>query len=450
MVDASGSRIVLQPRTHAPRVPVVLLGVVLSVVMMRSSAAQQSIDSAFAWDIDASVESIAAGDPLPAATAEVDRLVRIALQQHPELSGAEADVGREAGLRFQSTRRPNPSIGYSASEVGNEGRAGQQGMYVSQEWVTAGRLGLAGQVGAWRTRAAAQRLDLTRLRLTSRVQGQYWMLVAARHRVTLLGELEELLEDGVRINQSLREAAEVGLGPVLQARLEKSQVSVAKRQAEADLNARTSALAATLGLPIDAVRDVGSDPWPAPLSLEELDAVQPWAASPELGEAQALIEAARWNLRLAQSQTLANVESSASIQHDAATDDVVFGLQIGMAIPVHDRKRGLIRAAHAELAQSEAQYARRYRDLQTRWAEGVGNYRSALEMVRSIEQELLGLAEERLTIARRAHQQGELDYLDLLTAQRSFLVIRQTALDAHQQAAVAAVRLNTLLVDASR
>src|SRR5690606_10496968 len=180
------------------------------------------------------------------------------------------------------------------------GRSGQQGLYLSQEWVTQDRLALAGQVGAWRTRAAAERLNQSRLRLTARVLTQYWALAAARHRVALLGELEDLLQDGVRVNQSLLEAAEVGRGPVLQAQLEKNQVSVARRQAEADLNARTAALATSVGLSITEVQAIPSDPWPEILSAEELAACEHWAASPELTEAQGLIEAARWNLRLAQ------------------------------------------------------------------------------------------------------------------------------------------------------
>lgn len=385
--------------------------------------------------------------PTAARRSEADRLVELALAQHPALAAAEAEIRREAGQRFQSTRKPNPMVGYVGSEIGNEGRSGQQGLYLSQEWVTQDRLALVGQVGAWRTRAAAERLNQTRLRLTSRVLTQYWALTAARHRVALLGELEELLLDGVRVNQALLEAAEVGRGPVLQAQLEKNQVSVARRQAEAELNARTAALAATVGLSTADVQAIASDPWPAVLSPEELSAMEHWAASPELAEAQAQIEAARWNLRQAQTQIISNVDSYASVQHDAATGDVVVGLQLGMALPVHDRKSGLIRAAHAELAQSEAEYARRYRDLQTRWADAVGEYRSAVEMVTAVEQDLLGLAEERLAVARRGHQQGELDYLELLTAQRSFLAVRQSALDARQQAAAAAIRLHTLVAE---
>ncbi len=444
----------LRKATNTSRRPTwrwILSGLVLpgmlNVGSSGTAAAQAPAADVAAWEIQPPVEWVIPAEVDAVGQSEAKRLVQLALAQHPALAAAEAEIGRESGQRYQSTRKPNPSVGYVASEMGNEGRAGQQGLYLSQEWVTADRLALAGQVGAWRTRAAAERLALTRLRLTSRVLTQYWTLTAARHRVALLSELEELLQDGVRVNQSLLEAAEVGRGPVLQAQLEKSQVSVAKRQAEADLNARTSALAATVGLSTDEVRAIASDPWPEVLSMDELAAIELWAASPELAEAQALIEAARWNLRLAQTQIISNVDSFASVQHDSATGDVVVGLQLGMALPVHDRKSGLIRAAHAELAQSEAEYARRYRDLQTRWAEAVGEYRSAVEMVAAVEQELLGLAEERLAVARRGHQQGELDYLELLTAQRSFLAIRQSALDARQQAAAAAVRLHTLVAE---
>lgn len=376
---------------------------------------------------------------------QAERLTQLAVDQHPELAFSQSDVARQAGLRLQATRKPNPWFGYSASEVGNEGRAGQQGLYLSQEWVTAGKLELAGQEGAWQTRAASERVAQARLRLAARVESQYWLMVAARHRVTLLNQLEELLQDGVKTNEALRSAEEVGLGPVLQAKLEKNQVAVAKRQAEADLRARTGGLAATVGVPYDFVEQIPSDPWPTMPAPEQVQASNDWQSSPLLAESQALAEAARWNLRLAQVQIISNVDSSASVQHDAVTDNVVVGLQVGMAIPVHDRKTGLVRAARAEVAQNEAEYSRRYRDLQNRWADAVGQYRSAVEMVNAIEQDLLALAEQRLDLARQAFQQGEADYLELLTAQRSFLAIRQSALDARQQATMAAISIRYLV-----
>lgn len=397
-------------------------------------------------------------DEVLAPPSQLERLIEFTLMQHPDLAGARAEINREAGLRFQSTRKPNPWVGYSASEVGNDGFGGQQGFYVAQEWVTAGKLTLADNVGNWKTRAAQQRSEVTLLRVSQRVGTQYWEMVAARHRVELLQQLENLLEESVRTTQALQQAAEVERGTVLQAQLEKGQVMAARRQAEANLRASTSALAATVGMDVSFIANVPSDPWPEPSTPADVGnampgewaETQPYINSPELQETQALVEVARWELRLAETQIVSNVDSFASVQRDLATDDTIVGIQVGMALPLLDRKTGLVRAARAEVARSEAEHARRYRDLQARWVLALGDYQAAWEVVREIEEGLLRLAEERLDLARRAHEQGELGYLDLLTAQRSFLAIRQTSLDARQQAAIASVRLETLAVEERR
>ncbi|TVQ00196.1 MAG: TolC family protein [Planctomycetaceae bacterium] len=403
-------------------------------------------------------ESVPAPPSIGEATSgpsQLDRLTEFAIMQHPELAGARARVSQEAGLRFQATRKPNPWLGYSATEIGNEGRGGQQGLFVAQEWVTAGKLGLADQVGHWKTRAAQERAEVARLRVGLRVGTQYWSLVAARHRVELLRQLEGLLEDAVRINRSLQEAAEIERGTLLQAQLEKGQITAALRQAQAGLRARSAALAATLGTDVAFVEGVPSDPWPEPSLPDDSESPQlgfriddqPYATSPELMVAQAVLETARWDLRLAETQVVSNVDSYAAVQRDLVTDHTIVSVQVGMALPLHDRKSGLIRAARAEIARAEADYARTYRHLQSRWADAVGEYRAAWELVLEIEQQLLRLAEERLELARRAHGQGELEYLELLTAQRSFLAIRQAAIDARQQAAIASVRLTQLVVE---
>jgi outer membrane protein TolC len=283
------------------------------------------------------------------------------------------------------------------------------------------------------------------------------MMVAARRRVELLTELEALLQDAVRVNQSLEEAAEVDRGTVLQAQLEKGQVVASKRQAEADLRARSAALAATLGVDVPFIAGIASDPWPEPRTLMsssdsgslDLMVGEPYLASPELTEAHALIEAARCELRLAETQIISNVDSYASVQQDTSTNDTIVSMQIGMALPVHDRKTGLVRAARAELTKLESEFARRERDLAARWAAATGEYQSAWELVRAIEEELLTTAQQRYELARRAQQQGEINYLELLLAQRSFLAVREAALEARQQAAIAAVQLEALVVQDS-
>jgi outer membrane protein, heavy metal efflux system len=375
------------------------------------------------------------------------QLVSWAVDQHPVIRAAQADLQRERGLRFQNTRAPNPSIGYVGSEIGNEGAGGQQGIFLSRQWITAGKRELADAIGRWQILAASQRLQLAQLRVTATTQRMYWNLVTARHRVELLGQLEQLLAEGLRINEALREASEVGLGAVLQAQLELQQVQLAGEQARVELQGQTDSLAAWLEVEPTWIEQVPSDPWPAPLNPDSLRQEQPWLQSPHLAEARAIIEAARHNLLLAQSQVRSNIDSFASLQHDAMTGDVITGIQVGAAVPLRDRKQGLIQAAQAEAMRAEAEYDRIRRQLASRWARTVASYRSAEILVNRIDQQLLDLARRRLDLAQQAYQQGELDYLELLTAQRSFLAIQQNLLDARQQKVLAAVELESLLVD---
>lgn len=422
---------------------------------------------------------------VPTADDPVASLLAVAFAQHPELSAADAGVQREAGERHQATRWPNPVIGYMASEIGQQGRAGQQGVYWSQEWITAGKLGWADQIGQWRVVAATADLEVQRLRLARRVQAQYWSLVAARQRVALLTQLEEVLSEAVRTNEALLQAEEIGRGTLLQARLELAQIVAAKRQANIDLQAKTEVLASTLNVSPDFFAQVADAPWPTTLpttwptpassSDDALRAVSmqedasaavelegaigfseptdsqgiPTAAgaqvaSPELAAARARWEAARCAIRLAEVQIVPNVSSQAAVQHDALSNDVIVSLQMGVALPLTDRKVGLVQAARAAATEAQAQYEATERLLLARLASANGQYAAARALVESIEAELLPLAADRLALARQAHQQGEIDYLELLTAQRSFLDLQQTALATREQAAEAYVRLVTL------
>lgn len=401
------------------------------------------------------------------ADRQVDRVVQYVLNRHPEIQEKEAEIRRQWGLRNQATRRPNPIFGYVGNEINVEGKAGQQGMFLTQEFVTAGKLEIACEIGTWRMRAANEELEVAKLRLAQRVQRQYWSVVAARKRVRLQSQLEELLKQAIEINETLLAAGEGTRGTLLQAKLEQSQVAVARKQAEIDLRAKTVALSTTLGVDPDWINEIGEDPWPewdveswhSPFDTasghhqaEYLVSIDPQPdlqvlLSPELSQLRAEIEASRWEVVLARSQIVGNIHSTTTVQYEDITNDVILGFQVGAALPIRDRKIGLIQAAESVVAQQQATLQSRLRDLEIRWTRALQNYKSAQEMTVTINQELLALAEERLKLANQAYREGEIDYLDLLTAQRSYISVQQTALDAHEQAAQAWAILQTLAVE---
>ena len=83
------------------------------------------------------------------------------------------------GEWLQVGLRPNPQIGYVGDEIGDEGRAGMQGGFVSQEFVTAGKLGLSRAVALREVSAAEQRLERTRRQVVTTVRMYYYELLAA-------------------------------------------------------------------------------------------------------------------------------------------------------------------------------------------------------------------------------------------------------------------------------
>src|SRR5262249_26723439 len=71
-------------------------------------------------------------------------LERIALQRNPTLVQAAARIDMSRGKALQAGLYPNPTIGYSAEQIGAQGTAGEfQGGFIQQEIVTAGKLRLS-------------------------------------------------------------------------------------------------------------------------------------------------------------------------------------------------------------------------------------------------------------------------------------------------------------------
>src|SRR5690606_4436275 len=76
------------------------------------------------------------------------QLEQIALENNPTLAQSQAHVSAGHGRELQAGLYPNPTLGYLGSEIGNDGRAGQQGAYFEQEFVRGGKLGLSQDVVA--------------------------------------------------------------------------------------------------------------------------------------------------------------------------------------------------------------------------------------------------------------------------------------------------------------
>lgn len=369
-------------------------------------------------------------EPLPLPAPEIDSPESVAFtlehleelaNNHPAIGEASARVRAARGKAIQAGLYPNPVFGYLGTEIGNDGRAGQQGGFLEQEYVTSGKLTYAQEAACWEVKRTEQELALAQRRVMTEVRMRYFEAIIAQRTVTVVGELRDAAEQSLKLTEDRKSAQEVSDVDVLQSRFEAEGARLLAVQTDTELVGARRRLEAALGgmslsdLPI--ADDENTEP--APFSWDEAWA-QVQSASPELAAARVDTERARWELRYQTALRIPNVTFQTSVQDDHATGNVIAGGVIAMPIPFYNCNEGNIERARGELLASQRAVGRLEAELQGRLAEVFREYQTALQQADRYKEQMLPDADKAFQLVRIAYGSGEVDYLRLLTAQQNY------------------------------
>ena len=364
--------------------------------------------------------------PLPSpeqvqGTLSLADIEEIAQIHNPTLAQAQAAIAGAEGRYIQGGLYPNPQVGYQASEVGNDGKAGQQGAYVSQTFVTGGKLELNQHTAAHEIEARQQNLEAQRQRVLTSVRVGFYDVLNAQRAVTLSEQLLKISEEGVKTAQALFDAKQAGRVDLLQAKIELNSARVLLRNATNRQTAAWQQLAAVVGQPDRPLERVVGELEPA---LDELgtDAVMAriMSASPELQAAKAEVQRARAAMRRAEVEPIPDIQTQTGVQYDYSTQFAVVGLQVGVNLPIFDRNEGNIQTAYAEMIAADREVERLQLDLKNRLAVVMEDYQNATYEVERYSTEILPDAKDSLELITAGYTQGEFDYNRLLLAQRTY------------------------------
>jgi outer membrane protein, heavy metal efflux system len=355
----------------------------------------------------------------PALT--LPELERIALESNPSLMQLAAVVEKARGIHEQVGLYPNPSVGYSASEVGNEGKAGQQGGYVGQTIVTGGKLQLSQDVACWNIQEMSWEYQAQRLRVQNDVRRRYYDVIGAQRRITISAELVKVAEAGANIAQQLWKAKQTSKADVLQAKIDLNRVRIIQQNAKFDYDAAWRQLTAVLGQPHMKPQPLaGSLSGPAP----KWDWEGAWdklvGGSPQLEAARARVQRARAAIKRQEVQPIPNLNTQVSVQQDANSGYTIAGVQVGVPLPVFNRNQGNIRVAQAEYHRTLRDVQRLELQLRDGLAGAFRNYRQAEYQVGRYEKGILDNARESLTLTEQSYKAGQVSFLRVLTARRTF------------------------------
>ncbi len=359
----------------------------------------------------------------------LEQLEPLALTNNPSLAEARAWVTSARGKWIQSGLAPNTVLGYSGQQLGSHGEAEQHGLFVAQEFVRGGKLRLNQAIASQEIRKAQQRWTAQRQRVLTDVRLAYYDGLVAQLRTDTAAELVQTAQETVDTAHALLVAQEVSQVDVMRARIELQTAQLVLKNAANLHTAVWSRLLAVVG-----VEDLPQQPLLGNVECIQ-EAVKPdkvlarmLRESPEMAAALSDVKRARWAVARACAEPIANVDLSAILQNDNSTGSNNASLQVTVPIPWLDRNQGAIRQARAELVAAKRAVDKLKLSFQQRLANVYQRYANAHNQVKDYSQEAGILFNSKMTLdfTRKGYEAGELSYIDLLTAQRTF---SQTNLD---------------------
>jgi len=361
----------------------------------------------------------------------MESLEQMALANSPVISQAAARIRALQGKRLQVGLPPNPTAGYVASEVGNEGAAGQQGGFVGQDFITAGKLQKNRAIVAAEIKRAEQQLAAMHRRVQTDLRKGYYAALLAQRRMQLAKELVRVTTKAAEASKSLYDAEEIPLAGLLQTEVQQQNAQVRLQTSQNGLAQVWRRLSAVVGGEELPIQPLVGDVSQLPESLDwQNQLVRLQSESPEIAAAMASVERARRALSRACVEAVPNINTQLSVQYDDSTADTIAGVQVGIPLPIWNRNQGGIRQAQAEVSEAARNVDRVELNLQRRLAESFRQYSDAHVTATSYATNILPRAQRTFDLVQQGYAQGEVGYLDLLAAQQTFSQTNLAYLDA--------------------
>jgi cobalt-zinc-cadmium efflux system outer membrane protein len=386
------------------------------------------------------IESI----PGPAGPSQLVDFEQTALANHPQLAAAWQAVQAAEGRAWQARRYPNPHFGVASPQLA--GSESQYNAFISQDILTGRKLQLDQSAACYEVEQARLALVRARFEVLTGVRRTYYQSLAAQQRVAVLADLARLAARSQQIGEALLKGGEGTRTDTLLLEIELQRAEAAHQGAIAILEAARRQLAAASGLPTMPVGELRGD-LAAPSLQVELDRAGPEAAmlNAQTGIASVGVDRARVLLdrAIVEPYPTFNVMGGYQRQLIGVEDQGI--AQVTMSVPLWNRNQGGIREAEANIGRAEAEVRRVQLELSQQAAEAVGRYHSAIAQVTRYEREILPRSRESVTLTQRLYEQGELDFLRLLSAQKTLGEVNLGYVEAQAARWTAAADLANLL-----
>ncbi len=376
----------------------------------------------------------------------------LALTRSPVVSIGQQRVEAAKGRQVQAGLYPNTRVGYHANEIGMHGSDGAHGVFLQQRFITGGKRELDVQIAEQAVFSEQFFLEASKLRVLTDVDNAFGNLLIAQQKVDVLSTLVNVNRTTFDATKRLVEAGQSGKHVEWQASIELSQAEVARDQAIQEHQYAWRDLMFVCGQPnIKLVRVSGDVAKVVNGGSFQAVVESIINKSPQVAMAQQRIQQATLNVRRQKLETVPNIDAMVSLRNHSLTGDNITNIQVGIPVPLFDKNQGNIRAAEAEEAMRRAELRRLKLSLRQRAASVYRDFETARIAESRYREEILGSATKNLNLITKGYQDGQVDFLSMLTAQRTLLNVQLTYLRSSRKLHNAVTKLNGhLLFDSLR
>lgn len=371
---------------------------------------------------------------------------QIALENNPTIRQLSASVQKARGFRNQVGLCPNPTLGYSATQLDDED-TDQHVAFVEQEFVTGEKLQLNRRVLDRSVQAFSFDLESQRLRVLTDVRVQFYEALAAQRRIELTDSFYDVTRTGTEVSRKRKEALETSQVDFLQAEVQMAEMDVARGQARVAFTGACRELMALAGVPNSPPVVLDGDLRPRALEQDWDSTYQTLiVSSPELNAARTRVQESRAMYVRQTAQATPNLTAMLGAGSDNGTGSSLINFQVGAPIPVYNRNRGNITAAYAAYCRATHEVQRIEASLKARLAAVARDFDAAAVGVKNYETVILPKADETLRLSELAYSAGEFDFLQVLIVRRTFFEANLKYVQALADLAKAHARVDGLLL----
>lgn len=364
-------------------------------------------------------------------TLDLGQAVEIALSRHGGLDAARAAIEARAGSTRQAGLLPNPVFSLQTENwrfYGTPGFSASRNLDVFA-WVglpieTAGKRTRRVELAEADERIAEHKRQRVAWGIRQSVKKAYWEVLAAVSDVEMLARSRETLQrlenyHEVQVRQGAM--AEVDL---IKVQVEAGRAALAVSGAEMEVGRGKIALLEAMGIPeLNTDFEVRQpEARPVNLSWDAARATRQTVETALVHRTEILIgrahvERARANVALQRSLARPDVTPYLGYKRNNAFHTLIGGFSI--SLPVRDKNTGRIEEALAEVRRWEADLRAVQARIGAEVAAALETVRRRQEILRLMETGMLDRARETSRIAQAAYQEGGVELLEVLDAQRA-------------------------------